>query len=130
MIVNEHKIWLLYDHIAKQKFTKVKNRLNDTGKTLVSIDKLRETLVPVLKPLYLTDKMIVQAFFLSKMTVANENDDGNYEYTYLHRPEFLEFIGRLAWLKYLDTYLNDSWPLIKKIRVVITVLFSIVGEDV
>jgi len=84
-------------------------------------------LVPVLKPLLLTEQMIVQAFFLSKMTVANENDDANYEYTYIHRPEFLEFIGRLAWLKYKDTYLNDSWSLIKKMKVVMTVLFEMVG---
>ena len=64
------------------------------------------------------------------MTVANENDDANYEYTYIHRPEFLEFIGRLAWLKYKDTYLNDSWPLIKKMHVVMTVLFEMVGVKV
>ena len=74
---------------------------------MVSIDKLREFLVPVLKPLHITDEMIVQAFFLSKMTVVNENEHANYEYTYLHKPEFLEFIGRLAWLKYFDTYLSD-----------------------
>ena len=51
--------------------------------------------------------MIVQAFFLSKMTVVNENDYANYEYTYIHWSEFIEFVGRISWLKYLDTYLND-----------------------
>ena len=71
--------------------------------------------------------MIVQAFFLSKMTVVNENDYANYEYTYLHQPEFLEFIGRLAWLKYLGTYLSDVWPLIKKMRVIMRALFGIIG---
>ena len=59
------------------------------------------------KPLHLTENKIVQAFFLSKMTVANENVDANFEYTFMHRPEFLEFIGRLAWLKYLNTHLDD-----------------------
>lgn len=73
----------------------------------MSIDKLRDTLIPVLEPLHLTDKKIVQAFFLSKMTVINENNDANFEYTYIQKPEFIEFIGRLAWLKYVGTYLDD-----------------------
>lgn len=30
------------------------------------------------------------------MTVPWENDNSDYEYTYMHWPEFLEFIGRLA----------------------------------
>jgi len=104
---NEHIIWILYDYIAKQKFKQERNLMSDIGKSLVSIDKLRDTLIPVLEPLHLTDKKIVQAFFLSKMTVISENNDANYEYTYIHKPEFIEFIGRLAWVKYEGTYLHE-----------------------
>ena len=41
------------------------------------------------------------------MTVVDENENSNHEYTYLHWAEFFEFIGRVAWLKYLDQYQND-----------------------
>ena len=41
---------------------------------------------------------------MSKMTVVEENEDANYEYTYLHWPEFIEFIGRLAQVKYRGKY--------------------------
>lgn len=48
--------------------------------------------------------MIVKAFYLSKMTVPAENESSNYEYTYMHRPEFVEFLPRLAHLKYVEKY--------------------------
>ena len=48
--------------------------------------------------------MIVKAFYLSKMTVILETEQSNYEYTYMHWPEFLEFLPRLAWIKYRKTY--------------------------
>ena len=41
---------------------------------------------------------------MAKMTCVEETENGNYEYTYLHLKEFYEFIGRLAWLRYKDTY--------------------------
>lgn len=72
----------------------------------------------------------MKAFYMSKMTVINENDDANYEYTYLQFPEFLEFIGRLAWLKYLKTYQNDTWPLTKKMKIVLLALFKLIHEPV
>ena len=52
----------------------------------------------------LNDDKIVQAFFLSKMTCAQETVTSNVEYTYLYFPEFLEFIGRSAQLKYRYTH--------------------------
>ena len=53
------------------------------------------------------------------MTVVLENDVSNFEYTYLHWPEFLEFIGRLAQMKYLETYQHTQWMLTKKITIVL-----------
>ena len=50
------------------------------------------------------ERSVIQAFFMSKMTVVEESEDANYEYTYLHWPEFIEFIGRLAQVKYRGKY--------------------------
>ena len=52
----------------------------------------------------MNEARIVQAFYLSKMTVVSECDKANIEYTYLHWPEFIEFIGRLAQVRYLKEY--------------------------
>ena len=128
--VNIRAIKKLYAHIAVSMFNKVKNRIEDLSRSLVSIDKICTTLKPVLNPIHISERKIMKAFYMSKMTVINENDDANYEYTYLHLPEFLEFIGRLAWLKYLKTYQNDTWPLIKKMKVVMRALFKLIQEPV
>ena len=37
---------------------------------------------------------------LSKMTVEKENEHGPKEYFCIKFVEFLEFIGRIAWLKF------------------------------
>ena len=47
---------------------------------------------------------LIKAFYMSKMTVVEEGEDSNYEYTYLHWPEFIEFMGRLAQVKYRGKY--------------------------
>ena len=64
------------------------------------------------------------------MTCTEETVTSNYDYTYLYFPEFLEFIGRSAWLKYMDTYQHESWVLTKKIKVVLTEMFKITGDIV
>ena len=71
---------------------------------------------------------MVQAFYLCKYTVPMENEMANYEYTYLHWPEFIEFVARLAQLKYQGTPEDEQWPLKKKIGIVLTFLFKIIGE--
>ena len=62
---------------------------------------------------------VQQAFYMSKMTLIQECDFANVEYTYLHWPEFLEFIGRLAQVKYHKSYQDDAWSLPKKIGIVL-----------
>ena len=49
---------------------------------------------------HFSERKIIKAHFMSKMTVPNENEDGILEYWHLKFVEFLEFICRLAWLKY------------------------------
>ena len=85
----------------------------------MSIDKIRYVFGPGFADLDINDTKIIQAWYSSKMTVVNENEKGNYEYTFLHWPEFLEFLGRLAWLKYIGTHQHDHWPLAKKMKVII-----------
>ena len=70
-----------------------------------------------------------QAFYLSKMTVVEEVDFSNFEYTYIHWPEFVEFIGRLALIKYRGTYQDEEWPLEKKIGVILTCVLKLVHEE-
>ena len=45
---------------------------------------------------YLNERMIRTAFYLSKMTVADEHKEGPLEFTHIKFVEFLEFIGRLS----------------------------------
>ena len=70
------------------------------------------------------DSDIVKAFYLSKSTVVNEVEQSDFEYTYMRKPEFYEFLGRLAWLKYKNTYMNLSWSLYQKTKVLLDDLFK------
>ena len=47
--------------------------------------------------------MIRIAFYLCKMTVADESLHGPLEFNHLLEVEFLEFIGRLAYLFFEST---------------------------
>ena len=78
----------------------------------------------------LTDTMIVKAFYLCKMTVVKESENANFEYTFIHWPEFIEFLPRLAWLKYLETYHHSSWALYRKTKVLLDSLFKLVVNEV
>ena len=78
----------------------------------------------------LSDKMILKAFYLCKMTVWSETTNGNVEYTFIHWPEFLEFLPRLAWLKYLKTYQHSSWTLYRKTKVLLDDLFKLVANGI
>ena len=52
--------------------------------------------------LALSEKDAFFCFGMSKMTVKDENDGGTTRYNVITRPEFYEFIGRVAALKYAD----------------------------
>ena len=60
------------------------------------------------------------------MTVPNENEDGPVHYWHLKFVEFLEFIGRLAWLLYQDTS-KHSWTMVQKMEPVLDGLMSYIG---
>lgn len=72
----------------------------------------------------LTDRMIRQAFFLSKMTVVDERENGQLEHTHLRRVEFLEFIGRLADLFFETTSQHYEWRLDQKMVVILQWMFE------
>ena len=93
--VNIRGIKKLFDFIARSGFNTKKNKVQFVNNNDPSIDQVRAVLgqgaIPECGELGVT-----KAFYLSKMTVVEESEDSNYEYTYLHWPEFIEFMGRLA----------------------------------
>lgn len=64
---------------------------------------------------FLTDRMIRVAFYLSKMTVADECLDGPLEFSHLKHVEFLEFIARLAHIFFESTTQHEEWTLEHKV---------------
>ena len=56
--------------------------------------------------------MIRIAFFLSKMTVVDELRDGPLEFSHIKFVEFLEFVGRLAYLFFETTSQHFEWSLV------------------
>ena len=66
---------------------------------------------------------------MSKMTVVEETEDSNYEYTYLHWPEFIEFMGRLAQVKFRGKYQEYQWALKKKISSILDCVLKVVDEE-
>ena len=76
----------------------------------------------------MNEKMLFRAFYLSKMTVIEENESGNFEYTHLRYVEFLEFIGRISWFRYKDTHWHEQWTLAGKIKRLLKTLMAAVGE--
>ena len=88
--------------VAKlDKWRKKRNLLEVFKTEIPSIDQLLTLFTAVLPEIH--EKDMARAFYLSKMTVVEETDKGNYEYTFIRWPEFLEFLGRIAWFKYLKT---------------------------
>lgn len=61
------------------------------------------------------------------MTLVDESKYSNIEYTFLKWPEFLEFIGRLAYYKYLKTPQHEG-PLHYKLNAIIEPLLALIGE--
>ena len=76
----------------------------------------------------INERKIVQAFYLSKSTVADESGHALQEYTFIKWPEFIEFIARLAWMKYRGGYQHEEWGLVRKTKPVLDILLSIVRE--
>ena len=69
-------------------------------KNMMPLANLCEVLTTWLPKLKITERKIYAAFWLSKMTCADENEDGPVQYWHLKFVEFLEFICRLAYLYY------------------------------
>ena len=92
--VNLRGLRRLYDMIAGSKFNYKKNRVPQSNLTIPTIDQFRQVLCNVIPDV--GETKIIQAFYLSKQTVIQENIDGDHEYTHMTFAEFMEFIGRLA----------------------------------
>ena len=76
--------------------------------------------------LKMTLKDVTYCYGLSKMTVANENDEKEADkYIQMKPVEFYEMIGRIAHYKFKGSELDDL-PLAEKIEFVLDDLFSAV----
>ena len=72
-------------------------------------------------------RVIREAFAMSKMTVINELDAAaEVQYIKLAKPEFLEFITRIAELFFKDSELEDL-PLHEKLEYLLDDMFKLVG---
>ena len=65
---------------------------------------------------------------LCKMTVENENEDGPRDYNIIKFVEFLEFIGRVAYLRFQDDESMVQKALSVKILWVLRAIFPMIGE--
>lgn len=73
---------------------------------------------------YFRDGAICSSFYLSKMTVADEHRDGPLQYSHLQFVEYLEFVGRLAYLYFEATPQHVEWRLEDKMEVMLGHLFK------
>ena len=74
---------------------------------------------------------IIQAFYLSKMTVPDETTPaGQAAYTFLKWPEYVEFICRLAFIKEFKNDRFGEVKLVKKLQPVLECLLALVGQKV
>ena len=94
---------------------------------MLNLSNALEAIPNRIPKLLLSEKKIMTAFFMSKMTVPNENEDGPIVYWNLKFVEFLEFIGRLAWLKYQDTSNHKSWTMVQKVENIIDGLLAYIN---
>lgn len=70
---------------------------------------------------------ISMVFGMSKQTVINDNDEkGQAALLRMTFVEFLEFIGRLAVVKFLETEMEEL-PLGQKIAYILDDLFAVIG---
>ena len=58
------------------------------------------------------------------MSVADEQREGQMEFTHLKFVEFLEFIGRIAHTYFSETSQHFEWGLEEKIEVVLNQMFE------
>ena len=64
------------------------------------------------------------------MTVEMENEDGPRDYSQIKFVEFLEFIGRIAYMKFKNDPVNHKkLNLAAKISSVLKSIFPIIGEE-
>ena len=94
LYVNHEKLTKVWNKI--KKFKPAMRRGPEVQHTqvskMLSMSCLCEVLMTCIPKLKISERKIYQAFFLSKMTVPNENEDGPVHYWHLKFVEFLEFI--------------------------------------
>ena len=79
---------------------------------------------------YISDTMLRVAFYMSKMTVRNEHDEGEFQYNHLAWVEFLEFIGRLSYYFFEETPQHFEWTLKEKVAVMLEWIFAPIERKV
>jgi hypothetical protein len=76
--------------------------------------------------LEMTDEKITYCYGMSKMTIPAENDKGERKYNELRFVEFLEFLGRIADVRFRNSEL-EIIPLDRKLEFVLDDIFSFFG---
>jgi len=95
-------------------FPKNLNAVSVVGVPLPSIDQIVHTLRGAIAEV--GEKQLVETFFKCKMTNINETAlQGQNEYTFLRWSEFLEFVCRLAYVKFEKTPQHETSRLVTKL---------------
>lgn len=91
------------------------------------VDGYAATLELVGKTLDIVEKDVVVCFGMSKMTIIDEEEDGD-EYLNLKYVEMLEFLARVAHFKYPDSDDNEEpLPLVDKLTMVVDQILAAIG---
>ena len=75
----------------------------------------------------ITDRMLRVSFFLSKQTVVDEKEDGEFEYLHVSFLEFAEFLARLAHAFFEETPQHFEWLLYAKLSQMLRWVFAPLG---
>ena len=120
---------LLYDKMKTMKTSTRQKAIASTMRTkFLTHHNLIENMFTRSVNLGVSIKQLQQAFMLCKMTVENENEDGPRDYNIIKFVEFLEFIGRVAYLRFQDDESMVQKALSVKILWVLRAIFPMIGE--
>ena len=90
-------------------FNMIKRETRNTQKSTSRKDKYLFTERAI------SDKMLRVSFYLSKQTVVDEKEDGEFEYLHICFIEFAEFLARLAFMFFEETPQHFEWSLYQKV---------------
>mmetsp|Transcript_31639 Transcript_31639/g.41906 ORF Transcript_31639/g.41906 Transcript_31639/m.41906 type:complete len:140 (+) Transcript_31639:634-1053(+) len=126
--VNLYSLRQIYELFAKnQNYPRNKNLVEILPPNMPSIDQITCALYRFIDNV--GESKLIQAFYASKQLVQEETTQaGMTEYTILRWGEFLEFVCRLAYLKFRGTPKEHSLTLLDKVKSILDDLLPIVSS--